>query len=255
MRGAALLALAVVACVSTPPPTSTPSKAIGGSAVRLPVPEPPPPPPVPPPERAKQIIESQGTTAAPYVTDAFKSVWDDALSGDPDRARSALDVIEEIALRAERMRASQADDFLVGADHLNPLLALIDRILAQLEHQQDCPTFLAVDSAEGQMARVPRGRLTAKGRLVEPGRPMSTRALVCAMRAIKEKVAACYARYQIPGTVLVNFVISKQGTVAAATTMGTFAGTPTGDCVAAAAKTATFPPSDGMTTPYPFVLK
>ena len=36
--------------------------------------------------------------------------------------------------------------------------------------------------------------------------------------------------------------------------LGKFAGTPTGDCVDASVKTVTFPPSDGVSFPYPFVL-
>ena len=52
-----------------------------------------------------------------------------------------------------------------------------------------------------------------------------------------------------------NLVIDKRGVVTAANTTGNFAGTPTGDCVAAAVRAVTFPPSDGFATPYPFLLK
>ena len=50
-------------------------------------------------------------------------------------------------------------------------------------------------------------------------------------------------------------VIGKSGRVSSATVSGKFAGTPTGSCVERAVKTASFPPSDGFTTPYPFQLK
>jgi hypothetical protein len=55
--------------------------------------------------------------------------------------------------------------------------------------------------------------------------------------------------------VMVTVVIGKSGKVSSASATGKFAGTPTGNCVEKAIKTASFPPSDGLTTPYPFVLK
>jgi hypothetical protein len=54
---------------------------------------------------------------------------------------------------------------------------------------------------------------------------------------------------------MVNVVILKSGKVGSATVTGKFAGTPTGSCVEKAVKGAAFPPSDGLTTPYPFNLK
>ena len=54
---------------------------------------------------------------------------------------------------------------------------------------------------------------------------------------------------------MVNVVIGKNGKVTTATVTGKFAGTPTGACVETAVKTASFPPSDGFSTPYPFQLK
>ena len=54
---------------------------------------------------------------------------------------------------------------------------------------------------------------------------------------------------------MVNVVIGKTGKVTSATVSGKFAGTPTGSCVEKAVKSASFPPSDGLQTPYPFQLK
>ena len=73
------------------------------------------------------------------------------------------------------------------------------------------------------------------------------------MDAIKDKVDACHAQYQRPGTAIVTVVIEKTGAVSGVTTTAAFAGSPTGDCVAAAVKDATA--SDGLTTPYLFSLK
>ena len=66
---------------------------------------------------------------------------------------------------------------------------------------------------------------------------------------------ACYARFAVPGTAMVNVVIAKRGHVASAAVTGKFAGTPTGACVEAAVKTARFPRSNGFSTPYPFQLR
>ena len=75
------------------------------------------------------------------------------------------------------------------------------------------------------------------------------------MNGVKPKVQACYNQFKVPGMAMVNVVIGKSGKVTSSTVTGKFAGTPTGACVEKAVKTASFPPSDGFTTPYPFQLK
>jgi hypothetical protein len=77
------------------------------------------------------------------------------------------------------------------------------------------------------------------------------------MSAVKGKVQGCYDKYQVAGTAKVALSIGKNGKVASARSVGEFAGTPTGDCVVAAVKSATFPrfkrPSLAIT--YPFLLR
>jgi hypothetical protein len=80
-------------------------------------------------------------------------------------------------------------------------------------------------------------------------------AVVAGMKGVNGKVAACYAQFKVPGMAMVNVVIAKSGKVSSASVTGKFAGTPTGTCVESAVKTASFPPSDGLTTPYPFSLR
>ncbi len=75
------------------------------------------------------------------------------------------------------------------------------------------------------------------------------------MNSVKPKVAACYSEFKVQGMAMVNVVIGKNGKVTSATVSGKFAGTPTGACVEKAVKSASFPPSDGLQTPYPFQLK
>jgi predicted Zn finger-like uncharacterized protein len=85
--------------------------------------------------------------------------------------------------------------------------------------------------------------------------PLSKSAVVAGMNSVKGKVAACYTEFKVGGMAMVNMVIGKSGKVTSATVTGKFAGTPTGGCVEKAVKTATFPPSEGLSTQYPFVLR
>jgi predicted Zn finger-like uncharacterized protein len=85
--------------------------------------------------------------------------------------------------------------------------------------------------------------------------PLAKNAVVAGMNAVKPKINDCYNQFKVPGMAMVNVVILKSGKVGSATVTGKFAGTPTGSCVEKAVKGAAFPPSDGLTTPYPFNLK
>jgi predicted Zn finger-like uncharacterized protein len=85
--------------------------------------------------------------------------------------------------------------------------------------------------------------------------PLAKGAVVAGMNGVKPKINDCYNQYKVPGMAMVNVVIGKSGKVTTATVTGKFAGTPTGTCVEKAVKSASFPPSDGLTTPYPFQLK
>jgi hypothetical protein len=93
------------------------------------------------------------------------------------------------------------------------------------------------------------------GKKAEGGGPLQKGAVVAGMNGIKGKISACYQQYKQSGMAMVNVVIGKSGKVSSATVTGKFAGTPTGTCVESAVKTASFPPSEGLTTPYPFSLR
>ncbi len=91
---------------------------------------------------------------------------------------------------------------------------------------------------------------------LEPSRTaLSKSALIAGLNAVRPQITACYLEYDVPGTAMVNVVIAKSGRVTSAAVTGKFAGTPTGACVEAAVKTARFPRSDGLSTPYPFQLR
>jgi predicted Zn finger-like uncharacterized protein len=77
------------------------------------------------------------------------------------------------------------------------------------------------------------------------------------MRGIKGKVQGCYDRYKVPGMANVQVRIGRAGRVNSARVVGMFAGTPTGACVQAAARSARFPRFKGspITITYPFILR
>src|SRR3954469_12738308 len=125
-----------------------------------------------------------------------------------------------------------------------------------------CATVVAVDRATKQFDRLPRFHRNPKAVLDStlipqhpPDNALPIRVFVCGMNAVKDKVAACFARYEVPGTVMLHALIGRNGAVRSAIAIGPFADTPTGACVESTARTATFPPSDGLSTRFPFVLK
>jgi predicted Zn finger-like uncharacterized protein len=89
----------------------------------------------------------------------------------------------------------------------------------------------------------------------EAAGPLSKSAVVSGMNSVKPKINDCYNQFKVPGMAMVSVVIAKNGKVSSATVSGKFAGTPTGSCVEKAVKSASFPPSEGLSTPYPFQLK
>jgi len=78
--------------------------------------------------------------------------------------------------------------------------------------------------------------------------------IINAMRGVQPKVQACANQFKVPGTAMANISVASGGRVSNTTVTGKFAGTPTGSCVEVAAKSAKFPPCQGMTFPWPFTL-
>jgi len=77
-----------------------------------------------------------------------------------------------------------------------------------------------------------------------------------AMSALDGKAQGCYGKFNVSGSVAVKLTVAASGQVKKAVVTGKFAGTPTGDCVAAIAGGAKFPPWDGatMTVNYSYFL-
>ena len=79
--------------------------------------------------------------------------------------------------------------------------------------------------------------------------------IVSAMKAVQPRVKECFNQYKVPGIANISISVSKGGRIASASVTGKFAGTPSGTCVEAAAKTAKFPPCEAMSFPWPFQLR
>jgi predicted Zn finger-like uncharacterized protein len=81
-------------------------------------------------------------------------------------------------------------------------------------------------------------------------------AIVAGMAKVKSRVSGCNDQYHVPGTVNVALTISGSGRISSAAVTGQFAGTPTGDCVARAVKTASFPRFRGanVSIVYPYAF-
>jgi hypothetical protein len=78
--------------------------------------------------------------------------------------------------------------------------------------------------------------------------------IVNAMKGVQPRVQACANQFKVPGTAMATISVSAGGRVGSANVTGKFAGTPTGTCVEAAAKSAKFPACNSMTFPWPFTL-
>ncbi len=81
--------------------------------------------------------------------------------------------------------------------------------------------------------------------------------IVGGMKSVSGKVGACFDQFKVPGLAMVAVTIGKNGRVSSANVTGAFAGSPTGDCVSRAVKSASFPKFKGapQSINYPFSLR
>lgn len=222
-------------------PAAPPSMA-AASAVRSPAP-------------ATAIVEA---LARPAVTPAPGSP--DAQA--PPTASSPRSVLKSLSLAsgtpkpptpaarpANEPRSYEFSNATVDADPGQPSKPSLDELLEGALGKPVRPR------AKGREVAVVRPQKVRDDAVTGSGGPLAKSAVVAGMNAIQGKVAACYQQYGEPGMAMVNVVISKSGKVTSAAVTGRFASTPTGLCVERAVKSASFPASDGLTTPYPFNLR
>jgi hypothetical protein len=86
---------------------------------------------------------------------------------------------------------------------------------------------------------------------------LSRTAIAESMGQIRGQVFACYQKYQVPGNVQLTYEVASNGTVQSIHLDGSLDGTPTGECVLEAAKSARFPrfQAEKQKFTYPFFLR
>jgi hypothetical protein len=77
------------------------------------------------------------------------------------------------------------------------------------------------------------------------------------MSSVRGRVMACYDKHGVAGMARLSVTIGKGGKITHASVTGEFAGTPTGECVSAAVKAASFPRFKGkpLSINYSYLLK
>ena len=246
MRAVVALVLAVAACAS--------SRSATENDVAMPVArtaeedQPARLPDAPPEETAEQIIKA----CIRDVTNGFMVVHVNLQSADSARVKQALAVLDAIATSIERQ--TRGDEPIFERDFEE----LVDHVRSEMDDRlktAPCSLIHAAENTAGRFRHL-RGFVPPQARHspFEEHR-LSERTFWCGMQTVNDQVEACHSRYKISGTGFVDLTVRQDGTVTSAVTGGRLGNTPTGDCVAAAARTVTFPRSDGSATSYHFVLK
>lgn len=91
----------------------------------------------------------------------------------------------------------------------------------------------------------------------EPPQDPSRADILQGMGQITERVKECFARLQVPGTIIVKLTILASGHVSTVEPTGELAGTPTAECVEEIARAVEFRPfkREQITLTYPIVFK
>jgi predicted Zn finger-like uncharacterized protein len=85
--------------------------------------------------------------------------------------------------------------------------------------------------------------------------PLAMGEIVKGMNGVLPKARECYAQFKVPGVANAKVTVNSGGKVTGVTVSGKFAGTPSGNCVESAIKSARFAASSGLTFDYPVPLR
>jgi predicted Zn finger-like uncharacterized protein len=85
--------------------------------------------------------------------------------------------------------------------------------------------------------------------------PLGREEIVKGMNGVLPKARDCYAQFKVPGVANAKITVNSGGRVTGVNVSGKFAGTPSGNCVESAIKTARFAQSAGLTFDYPVPLR
>ncbi len=250
MRAVAVLTLAAAACASVSArendkPTRVARNAEDDQPARL--------PDAPAAETAERLIDSCGIGDA---TECLMVVDVNLQSADNERVKKALAVLDAMASSIDgRNRKWSADqDYVLR----QPLERLVDHVRSAIDDRLNtapCSLIFAVENIAGRFARLPGFVPPRAHHSPFEDHHLSLRTLWCGLETINDKVAACGATHKGSDSSYVDVDVGKDGTVTSALVKGALVNTPVGNCVSAAARTATFPPSLGGSFEYPFGLK
>jgi hypothetical protein len=114
-----------------------------------------------------------------------------------------------------------------------------------------------LDEAGGSSPKPAGGSATVEAPKGPEKTKLDGRDIKTGMSAVASRAQSCYDQHGVIGHVKVKATVDPSGTVVKADATGEFAGTPTGGCVAAVARTASFPAWTGgpMTFTYGFTLQ
>jgi hypothetical protein len=184
-----------------------------------------------------------------------------------EEQRDQVEVLRAIRAASERrhQRRTARQMWMSRTCGLASLVALVVGAEAVREAQraqaldaEPQPRLALEPAAERAVQTAPVPEADRTPRQVEPetpSDPLSKQAFLAGVNAIKGKVAECHTFYGESGLVMVDIVVGRSGRVSAAFATGRLAGTPVASCVERAVLSASFPPSSGLSTPYPFILK
>jgi hypothetical protein len=174
-------------------------------------------------------------------------------SADNQRVKKALAVLDAMASSIERRNRQWSAD--QDYTFVQPLEHIVDHVRSAIEDRlktASCSLIFAVENTAGRFARLPGFVPPRAHHSPFEDHRLSLRTLWCGLETINDKVAACGATHKGSGDAYVDVVVGRNGAVTSAVVMGKLANTPVGDCVSAAARTVTFPPSLGGSFDYPF---
>jgi hypothetical protein len=110
------------------------------------------------------------------------------------------------------------------------------------------------EAAGGSGAKKPAGGDAVKATLDK--KELTSSDIRTGMSSVSKRAQACFDKFGVSGTVGIKAVVAPSGQITKVAATGAFAGTPTGECVAAAVSNVSFPAWDGppMTINYSYLL-
>ncbi|HEY0710166.1 MAG TPA: GYF domain-containing protein [Polyangia bacterium] len=122
--------------------------------------------------------------------------------------------------------------------------------------KDDIEALLEAAAGGGRKAAAPARREDDEpARGAERLPPLSREEIVKGMNGVLPKARECYAQFKVPGVANAKITVGGNGRVSGVNVSGKFAGTPSGNCVESAIKSARFAPSAGLTFDYPVPLR